>query len=391
MLKFYKKATLILFFLAGALSTIGLFCYHVSWLEIELLPSHKRDNDWALETGIASEVSQASLSNPANAHDVRYFEYLLANDTQFPVTLFDLLFRPEKKDRGLFNLSIFSRLRVHIKCEPESILSLSLVGAEDITIAEGGVKSYPPTAHFACFQHWQTVSLNLENFRAPDWRHANSSPQSIDHRSSLSSNIEGLRLNNVKSTLSSTPQSLALKSVIFAGRRSIYFYSFSGILIISIASYVGFFIYFYPNASTKRADPTLTSRATSRETIAKDQQLPILRSHKLKEKVNILVYLSTEYKNPELSLDSLIYTLGINRTKINNILKSETGQTFTAYLNKLRLTEAARLLLENTEASISEIAYSVGYNNASYFNRVFKREYGCTPVNFRQSRSKQGA
>jgi AraC-like DNA-binding protein len=57
--------------------------------------------------------------------------------------------------------------------------------------------------------------------------------------------------------------------------------------------------------------------------------------------------------------------------------------TFTAYLNKLRLTEAARLLAENEEANVSEIAYSVGYNNASYFNKLFKNEYGCTPKTFK--------
>lgn len=386
MLKFYKKASLIFFLLAGTLSIVGFICYQAGWLEIDLLPSHTNDNDWELETGIASEVSRTSLSNSAKAHGERYFEYHLANDVQSPVKLFDLLYRPEKKDQALFNLATFSRLRIRIKCEPESLLALALISTENTPIADRGLNSYPPTAYFACFQHWQTVSLNLESFRAPDWHLAGDGLETADqpHRPL---NIEGFRLENVNSTVSATSQRLALKSVIVTGRGPTYIYFFSGLLIVSIASYIGLFIYFYSNVSTNTVDPT----PASIETVAKDQQLPVLQSHKLKEKVNILVYLSTEYKNPELSLDSLIHTLGINRTKINNILKSETGQTFTAYLNKLRLTEAARLLRENAEASVSEIAYSVGYNNASYFNRVFKREYGCTPVNFRQSRSKRGA
>lgn len=385
MLKFHKKATLMFLFLAGALSPIGFLCYQASLFEIELVPSLPDDNDRPPETGMASEVSRASLSVYMKPHDERHFEYHFADDVQSPVELFDLLYRPEKKDDALFNLSTFSRLRVRIKCEPESILSLALVDIDDAHIADSSSNFYPPTAYFACFSHWQTVSLSLENFRAPDWAPANNHPKSIE-QSHSPLNIGGVRLENVKSTLSSTSQTLTLKSVIFAGRTPIYIYAFSGLLIISVTSSIGLFIYFHSSAATKRADPT----PASIEAIATDQQPPTLQSHKLKEKVNILVYLSSEFKNPELSLDSLIHTLGINRTKINNILKSETGQTFTAYLNKLRLTEAARLLLENTEASVSEIAYSVGYNNASYFNRVFKREYGCTPVNFRQSRSKQG-
>ena len=57
--------------------------------------------------------------------------------------------------------------------------------------------------------------------------------------------------------------------------------------------------------------------------------------------------------------------------------------TFTAYLNKLRLTEASRLLTEKSSAAVSEIAYSVGYANVPYFNRLFKEEFGCTPKSFR--------
>jgi AraC-like DNA-binding protein len=74
----------------------------------------------------------------------------------------------------------------------------------------------------------------------------------------------------------------------------------------------------------------------------------------------------------------------VNRNKVNDILKAEMGYTFTGYLNKLRLTEASRLLAENNSAGIAEIAYSVGYRNASYFIKLFKEEYQCTPKAFRE-------
>jgi AraC-like DNA-binding protein len=57
--------------------------------------------------------------------------------------------------------------------------------------------------------------------------------------------------------------------------------------------------------------------------------------------------------------------------------------TFTTYLKKLRLTESARLLTENPAATVAEVAYSVGYGNVSYFNKLFKEEYGCTPKVFK--------
>jgi AraC-like DNA-binding protein len=74
---------------------------------------------------------------------------------------------------------------------------------------------------------------------------------------------------------------------------------------------------------------------------------------------------------------------------VNELLKTELGMTFTGYVNKLRLTEAARLLTEKSAATVAEIAYSVGYANVSYFNRLFKEEYGCTPKAFRTVATEQ--
>jgi len=71
------------------------------------------------------------------------------------------------------------------------------------------------------------------------------------------------------------------------------------------------------------------------------------------------------------------------RTKINEVLKSEVGMTFTGYLNKLRLTEAARMLTEKSGMTVAEVAFAVGYANASYFSKLFKEAYRCTPKAFR--------
>jgi AraC-like DNA-binding protein len=92
--------------------------------------------------------------------------------------------------------------------------------------------------------------------------------------------------------------------------------------------------------------------------------------------------MATEYRNPDMSLEFAVAALGINRTKINELLKDELGMTFGTYLNKLRLAEAARLLSLDDGANVAEIASLVGYINASYFNKLFKAEYGCTPGTF---------
>jgi AraC-like DNA-binding protein len=83
-----------------------------------------------------------------------------------------------------------------------------------------------------------------------------------------------------------------------------------------------------------------------------------------------------------MSMEFAVARLGINRTKINELLRDELGMTFSTYLNKLRLAEAARLLSRD-DANVADIARSVGYKNVPYFNTVFKTEYGCTPKTFK--------
>ena len=106
------------------------------------------------------------------------------------------------------------------------------------------------------------------------------------------------------------------------------------------------------------------------------------------EKAAIVRFIATHYANAELDLDQVAAGANVNRDKINDVLKSELGMTFTSYLKKLRLTEAARLLTDQASATVAEIAYSVGYANGSYFSRLFKEEYGCAPKAFRSLASR---
>jgi AraC-like DNA-binding protein len=108
-----------------------------------------------------------------------------------------------------------------------------------------------------------------------------------------------------------------------------------------------------------------------------------LEPFKDREKAAVLQFIGTHYTDPELNMATVAARIGADREKINEILKTELGMTFTGYVNKLRLTEAARLLKDKNDTSIADIAYSVGYANISYFNKLFKEEYGCTPGTFR--------
>ena len=68
-------------------------------------------------------------------------------------------------------------------------------------------------------------------------------------------------------------------------------------------------------------------------------------------------------------------------------IKRATGLTFTDYLARVRIEKAKTLLLERNRR-ISEIAYDVGFQSLTHFNRIFKKLVGASPSSYRRSASK---
>lgn len=66
---------------------------------------------------------------------------------------------------------------------------------------------------------------------------------------------------------------------------------------------------------------------------------------------------------------------------IQKEVKAEVGLTPVEFIRSIRLNEA-KSLLSSQDITVSEVAYSVGFNNLSYFSRSFKTEFGCLPSGF---------
>jgi len=88
----------------------------------------------------------------------------------------------------------------------------------------------------------------------------------------------------------------------------------------------------------------------------------------------------------EINLEVVSKLAGMSEVSFSRFIKKRTGKTFIESLNEIRLGHASRSLI-NTSNTISEIAYKCGFNNLSYFNRIFKNKNGCTPKEFRDNYS----
>ena len=96
-----------------------------------------------------------------------------------------------------------------------------------------------------------------------------------------------------------------------------------------------------------------------------------------------LRYIHRNYQN-KLSLQEVSEELHVNSSYFSALFRQEISMTFTDYLNQLRIGQACHLLTD-TEMSIMEIAAAVGFDDQSYFTRVFRKYKGITPHAYRKS------
>ncbi len=96
--------------------------------------------------------------------------------------------------------------------------------------------------------------------------------------------------------------------------------------------------------------------------------------------VTVLRYLEENYRDGSLTeiADRLHYEL----TSLSRLIRQKTGKNYTKLLQEKRLSQAA-WLLRNTDRKVDEIAIVVGYENISYFHRLFSARFGLSPRNYR--------
>ena len=103
---------------------------------------------------------------------------------------------------------------------------------------------------------------------------------------------------------------------------------------------------------------------------------------KEKHVYNIIDYLTNHYSD-NITLDKLSSEFYIDKHYLCHIFKEITGLTVIGFLNTKRLSEAERMLLY-TNLSITQICQNIGFNSMSYFIKLFRNNYHCSPSEFRK-------
>lgn len=115
---------------------------------------------------------------------------------------------------------------------------------------------------------------------------------------------------------------------------------------------------------------------------------PELKHIEITSRDKVFVDKATQYVDDNLSdstinVEAMASNLGMSRVQLYKKLVSLTGSTPSEFIRQIRLRRAEQMLRES-KMSVSEIAYSVGFNNPRYFSKYFKEMYGVMPSQYKK-------
>ncbi|HEY9046113.1 MAG TPA: two-component regulator propeller domain-containing protein [Ohtaekwangia sp.] len=92
-------------------------------------------------------------------------------------------------------------------------------------------------------------------------------------------------------------------------------------------------------------------------------------------------YVASNLQDSQLSVDSMAAVFNLSRMQVYRKIKALTGKSIVEFIKMVRMKQAIKLM-DGHKLTLSEIAFEVGFNSASYFTRCFKEEYGKTPSEY---------
>ncbi len=354
----YKKTAFYIFVVGFLLSTLTFFFREQ---KLNLFPNNNSFKVASYTDN--SEGGNSAIELKIDSGKFASMNYTLGNKIEYP---FVGMYFQNKVDSNYLDISAYESLVIKLKANKAIMIPI------DISVFCDGASQYgKPNSYVSHICDLKDEKINgeyeisLDKFTVPEWWYTENA---IENSGKLKCTFEKMQSINIGQGLNAkagvsaniTVYDLYLKKVNF-------YYLYLLFLTISLGSAALIIDY------VKRKKTVFLPYKTAPEMHTGNDFLENKVFH----------YIANNYSNPDLSLSSINAETGIAENKISSIIKTKCKQSFKQHINNIRMTEAKRLLKES-EGTISEIAYSVGYNNVTHFNRVFKTETGIAPGDFRK-------
>jgi len=376
--QFYNKTLLALAALLAASALLAWACVTLSYTHVALLPAEISAFPSRIRA-IADDAYGGKSSSRVLATDPQLtFEYRIAPGFQAPFAAAELWFVDRAGKPALVDLSRFTSLSFVTRCTSPQTMTMTIPTFDPKISKRDDVLTYRTQwTFFGCGEQPGRIELDLTRLETPQWWLDHFHVDLLHHHYVLDQ-VPKIAFGSSPGAPPDGVHRIDIGKIELNGR-DFRWLVFLG--IIELLAWPAFGFWFF-RAHARALTANVQARLQNDLPLIEYQQLTI-EPHRDRAKADILLYIASNYANPDLDIEMVATNTGNSRGKINEVLKAAFGHTFASYVNKLRLTEAARLLSQNMTATVAEIAYSVGYANVSYFNKLFKEEYGCTPKAFR--------
>lgn len=119
-----------------------------------------------------------------------------------------------------------------------------------------------------------------------------------------------------------------------------------------------------------------------RELLSSRQYDPVMTGAKYQNAISDAVKYLIDHFREEIRVGDLLRVTGMSRPTFARQFKEYAGRSMSEFVNRLRI-QAACKELEDTHKTIIEVAFNSGFNEVSFFNRLFRREIGTSPREYR--------
>lgn len=271
------------------------------------------------------------------------------------------------------NLNTYNRIKIKARGFNTNGISIALFTSNPIS-SKGDKQDDMLFFHiFEIAPGIKSYIVNLDRFKIPDWwRELNH----IDDAASIKPDLN--YLHNINISYAFTPNQGKTLSL------EIYSISFSkdtrliDILIIKLELLLIIIVFLILTG--------IEMFNTNKKVITISYK-PIQKEEPEGAKTDFIYYVNQNFHQSNLTLETISVEVGVSQRRITNEIQAKFGCNLKTYINRLRITESKRLLTE-TELTMGEIAFKVGFNNQSHFNRVFKTEVQLSPSEYRDKYKK---
>lgn len=275
-----------------------------------------------------------------------------------------LISDPTEKDFFLFN-------EVHMEYSTQNVLGFNL----SIRTFEKGITQVSNPESFRYNFHFFSPTadnvihrevLNLKDFKTKDWwkKAYLKNGKLSDIPDWSTARIFALCHEVVNDA--SAPSTITLRSMTISRNNNGYFLLTSSFLLLYYSCWS--FI-------------TWLSKRKKKGVIITYKSIEIVESNDDSWQEFVINYIGKEYVNPDLTLNNTANYTGKPIKIVSKFIREKFNLSFNQYLNGIRLEEGKKLM-KNSNLSLKEISYQIGYSGGNHFTRVFKQYEDVTPTEY---------